>query len=69
MTKIMEELESGSSTSSDSGKVNIMATDMSYQQCSIVAFIWCNSVSTRQDFGFVINIHEIVLTNHSKGQR
>ena len=37
MTKIMEELESGSSTSSGSGKVNIMATDMSYQQCSIVA--------------------------------
>lgn len=37
MTKIMEELESGSSTSSVSGKVNIMATDMSYQQCSIVA--------------------------------
>jgi hypothetical protein len=28
MTKIMEELESGSSTSSGSGKVNIMATDM-----------------------------------------
>jgi hypothetical protein len=26
-------------------------------------------VSTRQDFGFVINIHEIDLTNHSKGQR
>jgi hypothetical protein len=37
MTKIMEALESGSSTSSVSGKVNIMATDMSYQQCSIVA--------------------------------
>jgi hypothetical protein len=30
-------------------------------------FIRCISVWTRQDFGFVINIH--VLTNHSKGQR
>lgn len=37
MTKIMEELESDSATSSGSGKVNIMATGMSYQQCSIVA--------------------------------
>ena len=31
--------------------------------------IRCNSVWTRQDFGLVITIHEIVLTNHSKGQR
>jgi hypothetical protein len=32
-------------------------------------FICCNPVWTRQDFGLVINIHEIVLTNYSKGQR
>lgn len=37
MTKNIEELESDSSTSFGSGKVNIMATNMSYQQCSIVA--------------------------------
>jgi hypothetical protein len=32
-------------------------------------FIRCNPVWTRQDFVIVINIHEIVLTNHRKGQR
>jgi hypothetical protein len=34
----------------------------------LCAFIRCNPVWTRQDFGLVINIHEIVLTNDSKGQ-
>ena len=29
----------------------------------------CNPMWTRQDFGLVIHIHEIVFTNHSKGQK
>jgi hypothetical protein len=35
----------------------------------LCAFTRCNPVWIRLDLGLVINIHEIVLTNHSKGQR
>lgn len=63
MTKIREELESGSSTSSGSGKVNIMATDMSYQQCSVVAsppepeeMQWDNGPGNIPNFGMFLDL-------------